>query len=136
MDRNINACTGPLKYEPMKKRFGVPIRRKRVYICSPYSAPTSEQIEENCQIARAMSRLAVSRGHWPIAPHLLLPQYISEDTERELATGLGLELIRECDELWVLSGRRSAGMIRELEEAYRLAKAVRFVDREEVENGK
>ena len=128
-----NSYGSPLKYEPMKKRFGVPIRRKRVYICSPYSAPEPEQREKNCQIARAMSRLAVSQGHWPIAPHLLLPQYISEETERELATGLGLELIKECDEVWVLSGKRSPGMIRELEEAYRLAKAVRFVSREEVE---
>ena len=128
-----NLYGSPLKYEPMKKRFGVPLRRKRVYICSPYSAPEPEQLEANIRVARAMSRLAVSQGHWPIAPHLLLPQYINEETERELATGLGLELIKECDEVWVLSGERSPGMIQELEEAYRLAKAVRFVIRKEVE---
>ena len=56
----------PVKYRPL------------VYICSPYSG----NVEFNVSRARRYSRFAVDRGAIPIAPHLLLPQYMLEETER------------------------------------------------------
>ena len=55
--------------------------RPLVYICSPYSGDT----EGNTEKARRYSRFAADAGTIPIAPHLLLPQFLSEETERELA---------------------------------------------------
>ena len=49
-----------------------------VYICSPYSGDT----EENTEKARRYSRFAADAGTIPIAPHLLFPQFLSEETER------------------------------------------------------
>ena len=55
--------------------------RPLVYICSPYSGDT----EGNTEKARRYSRFAADAGTIPIAPHLLFPQFLSEETERELA---------------------------------------------------
>ena len=53
--------------------------RPLVYICSPFSG----DIEGNTQRARDYSRFAVDQGAVPLAPHLLLPQFMSEKTETE-----------------------------------------------------
>lgn len=71
--------------------------RKMVYICSPFSG----DMEGNAVKARRCSRFAVDRGAIPIAPHLLLPQYMEEETERDLAIQSDLEILKRCDELWV-----------------------------------
>ena len=55
--------------------------RPLVYICSPFSG----DIEGNTEKARKYSRFAVDEGAVPLAPHLLLPQFMSEKSERELA---------------------------------------------------
>ena len=51
--------------------------RPLVYICSPYAG----DIEKNTYRARAFSRFAVEKKYIPIAPHLLCPQYLDEETE-------------------------------------------------------
>ena len=53
--------------------------RPLVYICSPYSGDT----EGNTEKARRYSRFAADASTIPIAPHLLFPQFLSEETERE-----------------------------------------------------
>jgi hypothetical protein len=52
-----------------------------VYICSKYSGDTVT----NTEAAKRYSRFAVDQGAIPIAPHLLLPLYMHENSERELA---------------------------------------------------
>lgn len=52
--------------------------RPLIYVCSPYSG----DIDKNTANARMYSRFAVAKNTIPFAPHLLLPQYISEEHER------------------------------------------------------
>ena len=94
-----------------------------VYICSRYSG----NIERNTDLARRYSRLAVERGYVPLTPHLLLPQFLSEETERGLALGAGLRLLDMCQELWVCGDRISEGMKREIEHAHATGIPVRYV---------
>ena len=98
--------------------------RKMVYICSPCSG----DMEGNTVKARCYSRFAVDRGTIPIAPHLLLPQYMEEETERDLAIRSDLEILKRCDELWVFGAeeRLSAGMEAELDTAKGLGMVIRF----------
>lgn len=52
--------------------------RPLVYICSKYRG----DVETNIRNAQLYSRYAVEQGYIPIAPHLLLPQFVDEETER------------------------------------------------------
>ncbi len=95
-----------------------------VYICSPFSG----DMEGNTVKARRYSRFSVDRGTIPIAPHLLLPQYMEEETERDLAIQSDLEILKRCDELWVFGAekRLSPGMKAELDTAKGLGMVIRF----------
>lgn len=99
-----------------------------VYICSPYSG----DVERNTKNARKYCRYAVDQGCIPLAPHLLFPQFLSEETERELALSMDLKLLRVCGELWVCGGRISSGMRRELDCAKASGIPVRYVNEEEL----
>jgi len=88
---------------------------KVVYLCHPFSG----DIAVNCERVRRFC-LAVKREVVPIAPHLMLPRYIDEATERDLALRHGLALLRLADEVWVLSDRVSPGMHGEIVEARKL----------------
>lgn len=95
-----------------------------VYICSPFFG----DMEGNTVKARRYSRFAVDHDAIPIAPHLLLPQYMEEETERDLAIQSDLEILKRCDELWVFGAeeRLSAGMKAELDTAKGLGMVIRF----------
>ncbi|HZK01029.1 MAG TPA: DUF3310 domain-containing protein [Tissierellaceae bacterium] len=84
--------------------------KKLIYVCSPYSG----DIEYNVEFARKASRFVVDQGHIPITPHLFLPQFISEETERELAMEINIELLEICDELWFFGDKLSDGMAYEI----------------------
>ncbi|HZK00025.1 MAG TPA: DUF3310 domain-containing protein [Tissierellaceae bacterium] len=83
---------------------------KLIYVCSPYSG----DIEGNTIKAQTYSRYVVEQGHFPIAPHLLLPQFIDEETEREKAMGLNYKLLDWVDELWVFGEDTTEGMLDEI----------------------
>jgi hypothetical protein len=100
-----------------------------IYICSKYSG----DIEQNTEMARRYSRLAFDRGFVPITPHLLFPQFLSEETEREKALAADLRILSVCQELWVC-GEVSSGMKLEIEEAGRSGLPVRYVRKEELQN--
>lgn len=99
-----------------------------VYICSKYSG----DVVKNTIMARRYSRLAVERGFIPIAPHLLLPQFLSEETERDLAMEMDLGILRHCGELWVCGEQISEGMKKEIEEAKRTRMVIRRISKEEL----
>ena len=84
--------------------------RPLVYICSPFSG----DIEGNTQKARDYSRFAVDQGAVPLAPHLLLPQFMSEKTERELAMFMDMVFLGRCEQLWVFGSNISKGMAAEI----------------------
>jgi hypothetical protein len=87
--------------------------RPLVYICSPYSAKE----DENTIKARRYSRYAVDRGAIPLAPHLLLPQFMSDRTERDLALFMGMVLLGKCEQLWVFGSEVTDGMTAEISNA-------------------
>ena len=99
-----------------------------VYICSPYSG----DVERNTELARRYSRLAVKKGFIPLAAHLLLPQFISEETERELAISLDLKILECCREIWVCGGTISEGMKTEILYARTLGIPERSIKEEEI----
>ena len=73
--------------------------RKKIFICSPFRGDE----EGNSVKAAGYCRRAYEEGHLPIAPHLLFPQFLNEDSLKERADGIamGLELLFGCDEMWV-----------------------------------
>ncbi len=96
--------------------------RPLVYICSPYAG----DIERNTYRARAFSRFAVEKKYIPIAPHLLCPQYLDEETERWLGLKIGIVFMGKCEEIWVFGDVVSEGMAAEIEKAKRMRKKIRY----------
>lgn len=86
--------------------------KKVVYICHPFK----DNMEENREKVRGICE-AVKHDVVPLAPHLLLPHYMEEATERVLALEHGLKLVSKSDELWVMTKRITEGMKLEIEEA-------------------
>ena len=110
--------------QKQKKRYADKNRRK-IYVASRYAG----DVDTNVTNAIRYCRLVIDRGYMPIASHLLYPQILRDDdpVERELGMLFGLALLRDCDEVWVF-GDVSPGVAREIEEAKRLQKRVRFME--------
>lgn len=89
--------------------------RPIVYICSPYAGDA----DGNIKAARRYSRHAVDKGYIPIAPHLLFPQFLNDDSpkERELGLFFGNVLMSKCSEVWVFGSTISVGMATEIKRA-------------------
>jgi len=104
--------------EKEQKRY-----RPIVYICSAFSG----DVAGNTDKARAYSRFAVDQGVIPIAPHLLLPQFMKEETERDLAMFMDIAILSKCKELWVF-GSPTAGMQTEIAYAKRKQMTIKYFD--------
>ena len=117
--KNAEGYADPTAGEAIRKaskfRF-----RPIVYICSPYSGDT----ERNTEMARQYSRHAVDQGAIPIAPHLLPPQYMSEE-ERELALFMDIAILSRCAELWVCGDKITDGMKKEI--SYAQSKGMKII---------
>lgn len=121
MDRDIYNPEGypdPTAYQALanvaaqqRKQMFRPV----VYICSPYAGDTQKHTAD----ARRFCRFAVDSGAIPLAPHLLLPQFMDDASadERELAMFMDLVLLTKCAELWVFGDAISPGMAREIRKA-------------------
>ena len=96
-----------------------------VYICSAYSG----DVEGNTEKARRYSRFAVDAGKIPIAPHLLLPQFMEEESERELAMFMDIAILSKCRELWVF-GKPTAGMLNEIAYEERKQMTIKYFNEE------
>jgi hypothetical protein len=96
--------------------------RPLVYICSPYAG----DVERNTFRARAFSRFAVEKNCIPVAPHLLFPQFIDEETERWLGLKMGIVLMGKCEQVWVFGEVVSEGMAAEIEKAKKQQKRIRY----------
>lgn len=103
--------------------------RPLVYICSPYAG----DVAKNVKRAIEFSRFAVDKGQIPIAPHLLFPQFMSEDNERELILFMDLILMGKCQEVWVLGDTITEGMSLEIEKARKRRQTVRYFNDDFVE---
>lgn len=90
---------------------------KKAYICSPYRAKDSEQLDRNITYAQELTRQAIEAGFAPITPHLYMTQCLNENKPGERGKGMaaGLELLKVCD--CIIAGKRygiSEGMAAEL----------------------
>lgn len=88
--------------------------RKKVFICSPYRGDK----EANVKNAKRYCRKAIQAGCNPVAPHLYYPQFLDDHDfgERFWGLCLGLEILKECVEVWVY-GEPTQGMQIEIEQA-------------------
>ena len=116
---NSEGCCDPTPHEALK---GIRDYCPLVYVCSPFTGDT----QANTEKARRCSRFAVCRGAIPITPHLLFPQFLSEDTERELAMFMDMVLLTKCEQLWVFGNAVSEGMRREIEKAKKKHMTIRY----------
>lgn len=96
--------------------------RPLVYVCSPYAG----DVERNAENARKYSRFAVENMAIPFAPHLLMPQYMDEGSERELALRMGMIFLSKCEQVWVFGERVSDGMVYEIRKAANMGKKIRY----------
>lgn len=103
--------------------------RPLVYICSPFSG----DIKGNTEKAKKYSRFAVDAGAIAFAPHLLLPLYMREDTERELAMFMDMVFLGKCDELWAFGDVISQGMQAEISKAKKKNMIIRYFREDLVE---
>lgn len=88
----------------------------RIYVAHPYS----DDVAANVERVRIICRAIVMEGHVPLAPHLYLPAFVNETTERDLALRLCTELIGGCEALWFYGTRITPGMEREISAAQAL----------------
>ena len=126
---NAEQYYDPTAYEALKnveKAERKQAFRPLVYICSPFS----DDPAGNAEKARRYSRFAVDCGAIPLAPHLLLPQYMDDVTERELALFMDMVFLSKCMELWVFGSRISAGMEAEINKAKRKSMTIRYFTEE------
>lgn len=98
--------------------------RKKVYVASKFSGDEAK----NTKAAISYCREVIDQGYLPVASHLLYPQILDDHDaeEREIGLQFGMALLAVCDELWVF-GDISPGMEREIQEAERLKKRIRYV---------
>jgi len=86
-----------------------------VFVSHAFSSDPISYGRRVAEIARELS----STGHLPLAPQIYLPRFLNEETERDLALRLCLELVGLADEVWVY-GEPTDGMRLEIAEAERL----------------
>ena len=97
---------------------------KKVYVCSPLSAPTRNEIEINMLSVRnkckVINNTICDVRAW--APHAYLPEIIDDSIpeERALALDFGMRLLNMSDTMYVFGARLSDGMKSEISEAVRL----------------
>lgn len=88
--------------------------------------------DEECgRLCRPNSRYAVDQGAILIAPHLLLPQYMSED-ERELALFMDIAILSRCAELWVCGDKITDGMKKEISYAQSKGMKINYITEEKL----
>lgn len=99
---------------------------KKVFVCSPYSG----DIEDNTKKAIHAAKIICGCGYIPIVPHLYFPRFLDENNEFERIRGieLGIELMKECDFIWLIGPEISAGMEYELEAAKEIGIPVKMYD--------
>lgn len=125
-DSTAYEALSKIEAEERKARY-----RPLVYICSSYSG----NVDFNITNARLYCRYALNNGYIPIAPHLLFPQFMNDEKERELAMFMNMVLLSKCEELWVFGNVVSKGMGQEIARAEKRNMKIRYFqyELEEVE---
>ena len=93
-----------------------------MYVASPFAG----DVERNVMNARRYCRFVVESGAIPLAPHLLLPQFMSEMTERDAAMLMNRVFLSRCDQLWMFGDTITDGMAWEWVRARQLEMPIRY----------
>ncbi len=124
LKRNAEHYPDPTAYKALRNLIGVKFSfMLLVYVCSPYLG----DVDENLERAKRYSRYVLDKGFIPITPHLFLPQFMDDKTERNLAIFIDLVLLSKCAEVWVFGEQISEGMEIEISYANRKGKIVRYI---------
>ena len=101
---------------------------KKIFVCSPYSG----NIEQNTKRAVFAAKVICNCGDLPIVPHLYFPRFLNENDQYERIRGIeyGIELMKGCDQLWLLGPVISRGMEYELKAAKEIRIPVILYDEE------
>lgn len=88
---------------------------EKVFICSPMKG----DVEKNLNLAKFAARVLIGSGYIPIAPHLYFPQFLDDNDQYERIKGIkmGVELMKECDRMWIIGTTITNGMEYEINEA-------------------
>lgn len=86
----------------------------RVYVCSPLSGL---EYTSNIDRAKDYSRYIVNIGKLPITPHIYFTQFLNDndEEERKLGMKMGLELLDDCDFMYVFGNTITSGMKMEID---------------------
>lgn len=96
---------------------------KKVYICSPLSAPTQEGIKANmAKAGEYMGVISSKLNCRAVAPHAFLPAFLDDNdpVERKIGLEFGLQYLSTCDALIVCGVRITEGMSAEITRAVEL----------------
>ncbi len=128
--------TATINHPPGRKEAGAAAadRRLRIYVCSPYRPwmeppkVAKRELADNIDRAKTACRLVAELGAIPICSHLFCTQFLDDSivSEREQGRRIGLEMLKDADELWCFSEYISEGMMAEIQEASRLGLPVRM----------
>lgn len=97
-----------------------------VYVASAFAG----DVERNLMNARQYCRFAAERDAVSLTPHLLLPQFMSEETERNAAMAMNRVILERCDELWLFGDEITDGMAQEFVWAKQRGMPIRYFDGE------
>lgn len=99
---------------------------KKVFVCSPYRG----DIEKNTKKTVFAAKVLCGCGYIPVVPHLYFPQFLDDSDQHQRIKGieLGIELMKECDLLWLIGLEITSGMEYELEAAKEIRIPVRIYD--------
>ncbi|MBR1443855.1 MAG: DUF4406 domain-containing protein [Firmicutes bacterium] len=123
----MQKCNGEGYYDPTAYEAVINVAREEkyrpiIYVCSPFRGDE----ERNAAKAREYCRYAISRRCIPFAPHLLFPQFMNEESDRELAMSFNKIFLGKCDEIWVFGEKITDGMAFEIKTAKRKNIKVRY----------
>ena len=93
---------------------------KKVYVCSPLSAPTAFAIKQNMLTAKEYMKIISKKlSCSAVAPHAYLPEFLDDNNppERSLGLSFGLAYLELCDALVICGNRLSNGMKAEIKRA-------------------
>lgn len=126
--RNAEGYYDPTAYNTLTKIMKderKTVYKPLVYICSPFRGDT----KRNMFKAREYCRFAIKNNCIPFAPHLLFPQFMNDDEEkeRELAMLFNKVFLCKCDELWVFGNKVTEGMGKEIERAEKRNMKIRYL---------
>lgn len=101
----------------------------KIYVCSPLRDYDYHTAYSNIEKAKEYCRfIAMGTGNIPIAPHIYCTEFLNDNIheERTLGMNIGLELLENCEEVWVFGDHISDGMAKEIEYALELEMTVKF----------